>query len=196
MKIKNVVNFIFEINHLKKQARSGFQFAGIKYPDTVAEHMLRSAQIGYILAVMEGNKNPEKIACMLMIHDNAETRIGDQHKITARYISKKEAEGEVFEDQIRLLDEKIQNKWKIYFDEYESRNTQEGVIAKDADWLEMAFQAKEYFDMGITVATDWIDNVEKAVETKSAKKIMKEMRETQFTDWWKDLKKMTYEKLQ
>ncbi len=196
MKIKNIVNFIFEINHLKKQARSGFQFAGIKNPDTVAEHMLRSAQIGYILAVMEGNKNPEKIACMLMIHDNAETRIGDQHKITARYISKKEAEEKVFKEQIGLLDEEIQNKWKNYFDEYENRNTQEGVIAKDADWLEMAFQAKEYFDMGNAVATDWINNVEKAVETKSAKVIIKEMKKTQFTDWWKDLKKMTYEKLQ
>ncbi|MEA1936505.1 MAG: HD domain-containing protein [Patescibacteria group bacterium] len=195
MKIKNIVNFIFEINQLKRQIHSGFQIVGIKYPDTVAEHALRSAQIGYILAIMEGNSNPEKVACMLIIHDNPETRIGDQHKVAARYFSNKKAEEEVFEDQIDLLGEKIKNKWKIYFSEYENRNTEEGIIAKDADWIETAFQAKEYVDLGYERAVDWIDNVEKAVETKSAKKIIKEIRKTKFTDWWKNLKRMTYKKL-
>ena len=82
-----------------------------------------------------------------------------------------------------------------YFDEYENRNTKEGTIAKDADWIEMAFQAKEYVDMGYAEATDWIDNVEKAVETESAKKMIKEIKKTKFTDWWKGLKKMTYKKI-
>jgi 5'-deoxynucleotidase YfbR-like HD superfamily hydrolase len=83
----------------------------------------------------------------------------------------------------------------MYLSEYENRTTQESIIARDADWLETAFQAKEYFDLGYESTVDFIDNVEKALETESAKKIIKEMKNTKFTDWWKGLKKMTYEKL-
>jgi putative hydrolases of HD superfamily len=193
--LKNIVNFIFEINQLKRQGRTGFQLAGVKDPDTVAEHIMCAAQIGYIIAIMEKCPVPEKVACILLFHDNGETRVGDQNKVGARYFSKKKAEEEAFNDQLENLDIEIQKKWKKYFDEFENRNTKEGIIAKDADWLETAFQAKEYYDVGYKLMMDWINNVEKAVETKSAKMIIKEMKKTEFTEWWRGLKKMTYKKL-
>ena len=132
---------------------------------------------------------------MIMIHDNAETRIGDQDKVAARYYSNGDAETKAFIEQTELLSEKIQKKWQTYFEEYENRSTKEGIIAKDADWLEQAFQAKEYIDMGYKAAQNWIDNISKAVETKSAKKIIAEMQNTKFTEWFNGLKKMTYKKL-
>jgi putative hydrolases of HD superfamily len=195
MTIKNIVNFIFELNQLKRQRHSGFQLAGIKDPDTVAEHVMRAAQIGYILAVMEGDANPEKVAAMILIHDNGEVRIGDQNKVGARYFDNQQAEQDAFSDQLKNLGGQIEKKWKKYFFEFENRNTKEGIIAKDADWLETAFQAKEYLDMGCPSLDNWIANVEKALETKSAKALIKEMKKTNFTDWWKGLKKMTYKKL-
>ena len=192
---KNIANFIFEINQLKRQRHSGFQLAGVRDPDTVAEHVMRAAQIGYILAVMEGDANPEKVASIVLIHDNGEARVGDQNKVSARYFSIKEGEGKAFSDQLKNLGGDIEKRWRAYFNEFERRNTKEGIIAKDADWLETAFQAKEYMDIGFTFTEDWIKNVEKALETKSAKLVIKEMRKTKFTDWWKGLKKMTYKKL-
>ncbi|MFA6393497.1 MAG: HD domain-containing protein [Patescibacteria group bacterium] len=195
MNIKNIVNHIFEMSQLKRQRHSGFQLAGVKNPDTVAEHVMRAAQIGYILAVMEGDANPEKVAAMVLIHDNGEARVGDQNKVSARYFSVKDAEAEAFSDQLKNLGGEIEKKWQAYFNEFENRNTKEGIIAKDADWLETAFQAKEYVDVGFVFTEDWIKDVEKALETASAKKIIKEMKKTKFTDWWKGLKKMTYEKL-
>lgn len=194
MDTKKIVNFIFEINQLKLKRQSGWSLAGVDNPHSIAEHSLRAAQIGYILAVME-NANPEKVAVMLMMHDNGEARIGDQNKIAARYFDKSQAESEAFLDQVKNLGEVIEKKWREYFEEFENRNTKESVIAKDADWLETAFQAKEYFDLGYVSAKDWIQNVEKALETKSAKMILEEMKKTKFTDWWKGLKKMTYKKL-
>lgn len=161
----------------------------------MAEHALRAAQIGYILAVMEGDANPETVAAILVVHDNAEARIGDHHKVTARYINAKEAEEKAFAEQLEGTGEILEKKWLDYFSTYENRDTKEGIIAKDADWLEMAFQAKEYIDQGYKSAADWINNIEKAIETKSAKLILKEMKKTEFTDWWQDLKKMTYKKL-
>jgi putative hydrolase of HD superfamily len=194
MNTKKIVNFIFELNQLKLIKHNGWKLTGVKDPDSVAEHALRAAQIGYILAVMEG-ANPERVAAILVVHDNAEARIGDHHKVTARYISAKDAELKAFEDQLEGLDAEVSKKWKEYFLEYEERNTKEGIIAKDADWLEQAFQAKEYIDIGHKSAVGWINNIEKALETKSAKIILKEMKKTEFSDWWQELKKMTYKKL-
>jgi putative hydrolases of HD superfamily len=194
MDIKKVVNFIFELNMLKRESHSGWKLAGVAHPDSVAEHTLRAAQIGYILAIMEG-ADPEKVAAMIMIHDNPETRIGDQHKVSAKYINTSETEKQVMGDQVDLLGEIIAEKWTMYFEEFEERTTKEGIVAKDADWLEQAFQAKEYFDQGYKSTMNWIDNTEKAVETESAKLLIKELCETEFTEWWKDLKKMTYQKL-
>ncbi len=194
MNIKKITNFIFELSQLKRQVHSGFQLTGVKYPDTLAEHALRAAQIGYLLAVMEGDASPEKVASILMIHDNAEARIGDQHKVAARYYSNKEAEEKAFAEQLSGLGKMIEQTWHEYFYEFENRNTKEGIIARDADWLETAFQAKEYNDLGYNVI-NWIKNVEKAIETKSAKMIIKEMKKTNFAEWWYGLKKMTYKKL-
>ncbi len=194
MNVKRVVNFIFEINQLKRQRHSGWFLAGVAQPPSVAEHQLRAAQIGYILAALEG-ADPEKVACMLLIHDNAEARTGDQNKVSARYFSKKEGEAKAFKDQIEGLGKEIEKKWLGYFEEFEGRTTKEGVVAKDADWLETAFQAKEYYDTGHLSAVDWIKNVERAVETESAKLLIKQMKKTDFYDWWSGLKRMTYHKL-
>jgi len=195
MNIKNAVNFIFELNQLKQIKHGGFHLAGLKNPDTVAEHVMRAAQIGYILAEMEGITNPEKVALMVLFHDNGEARIGDQNKVSARYFDTKQAEFNAFSDQLKNLDKRMANELKNNFNEYEERTTKEGIIAKDADWLEQAFQAKEYVDLGHESAKVWIDNVEQALETSAAKSLLKEMKNTKFTDWWQGLMKMTYKKL-
>lgn len=195
MDIKKVVKFIFELNQLKRQPHTGWWLAGVRNPDSVAEHAMRAAQIGYILAVMEGDTNPEKVAAIVMMHDNGETRIGDQNKVSARYYSNKEPEKKAIEEQLDNLGEEIKKKWLGYFSEYESRDTKEGILAKDADWLEQAFEAKELVDNGYSAAQNWIDNIAKAIESDSAKKIIIAMRETHFTEWWRGLKKMTYTKL-
>lgn len=195
MNIKNTVNFIFELGQLKLIKHVGFNLAGVKEPDSVAEHVMRAAQIGYILAVMEGYENPEKIAAMVLIHDNGEIRIGDQHKVAARYFNTAAAEEKAFAEQLENLGEVIKNKWADYFKQFENRNTKEGIIAKDADWLETAFQAKQYLDLGYESVKEIIDNVAGAIETKSAKALLAEMKKVKFTDWWQGLKKMTYKKI-
>lgn len=201
MNIQNIVNFIFELGHLKRQEHSGWKLAGVKNPDSVAEHVAVAAQIAYILCEMENESNqsmqvnPEKVACMILFHDNAESRTMDQHKVASRYYSKKDAEEKAFAEQISLLNGTMIAKLKQYDQEYSTRTTKEGIIAKDADWLEVAFQAKEYIDQGYESCWEFINNVEKAVETESAKKLITTMKNTKFTDWWKDLKKMTYTKL-
>lgn len=58
------------------------------------------------------------------------------------------------------------------------------MIAKDADYLEQAFQGKIFVETGFPVAQNWIDNVGKALKTESAKQVWGKMVESHSTDWW------------
>lgn len=188
MDLKKTTNYIFELGVLKKFRHSGTKMAGVVNPDSIAEHAYRTAVIGYILAEME-KANPEKTALICLLHDNAEARITDLHKVARRYIDSSKAEMKAYEEQTASLGD-IGKKFLGLFKEYEHAKTREGVIARDADMLETAFQAKEYLDQGYKACQDWIRNVEKCVKTKSAKKLLKEMKKVEFTDWWRGLKNM------
>lgn len=189
--IKNIVNLIFEAFHLKIIKHEWWKIAWIKDPDSVAEHSLNAAQIGYILAKMEW-ADANKVATMLVWHDIAETRIWDFHKIAAKYITnKKEIEKNIMNDQFNLFEFK-EDIFKL-FEEYEEKTTLEWMIAKDADYLEVAFQWKIYLESWYKDTQNWIDNVWKALKTPSAKAIWEEMTKSSFTDWWKQtwLKKLS-----
>ena len=45
--LKAIADFLFEVGMLKRTPRSGFQFLGTGH-ETVAEHSLRAAVIGYV----------------------------------------------------------------------------------------------------------------------------------------------------
>lgn len=178
--IKKIVHLIFEWFHLKKLDHIGLKYLHIEKPDTVAEHSLNAAQIWYILAKMEG-ADANKVATMLVWHDIAETRIGDMHKVALRYITnKKELEEKVMEEQFEWL--AFKEEIKQYFNEMDDRLTLEGKLAKDADYLEQAFQAKIYTEIGYQDAQERITNVGNALRTESAKKIRNEMINWKSTD--------------
>src|SRR4030042_5441367 len=104
-----VTNYFFEVGMLKKILHNGPQCAGVKRTDTVAEHVYRAAVIGYIMGELEG-LNGEKVASIVLFHDNPESRIGDHNKVAQRYIDRKKAEKIVLKDQIKNLPPKIAKK--------------------------------------------------------------------------------------
>lgn len=187
--MKEITNYIFELGTLKRFAHSGTKMAGVKHPDTIAEHVQRAAVIAYILAKLE-KADAEKAMLMSLLHDNAESRITDLHKVARRYIDSKEAEKQAFREQCDSLPEDIGTIFNGCFLEYEDKKSPEAIIARDADLLETAFQAKEYVDLGYTVCHEWIDNVGKCLKTRSAKKIHARMKKTNFADWWRHLTKI------
>lgn len=185
----SITNFFHELSVLKILPRSGSFVAGIRNPDTVGEHVFRATQIAFVLAELE-NGNGEHSAFLTSIHDNAEARIGDHHKIASQYIvGKKGFECQAFMDQISGFPEKIQYKYKNAFDEFEENKTIEAKCSRDADLLECAFQAKEFLEQGYIGKQNWIDNVGKALQTNSAKQIFHDMNTSSCHDWWKELKK-------
>ena len=183
--MKDIVNFIFELENMQRIKHEGWRLAGVNNPESIADHSLNAAQIGFILAKLEG-EDPYKVCSMLVFHDIAEVRTGDIHKVANRYV--KNDEERALKDQLNKLDfgEEILDLWK----QVEYKETKAGIVAKDADLLEMAFKAKQYIEQGHSSAIDWINNIKENIKTDSAKKILKQLKETNSTDWWKGLKKI------
>jgi putative hydrolase of HD superfamily len=180
------VSFIFELGHLRRIKHEGWRIVGVDDPDSVAEHSLRAAQIAFVLASMEG-KDPYKVCAMAVFHDMGECRIGDLHKIAARYVEADEER--VVKDQTISLGETGKDIFDMW-NQIDNRLTPEGIIAKDADYLEQAFLAREYVEKGYRHAQEWINNVRDALQTESAKKLIDELECCGYNDWWAHLKKV------
>lgn len=181
----NLVNFFFELGQLKRVKRSGWWLLGINNPESVAEHSFRAAAIGYFLAKLE-KADENKITLMCLFNDLHETRINDLHKVGHKYINFKQAETKVHKEQTKKLDKNI---FSLHL-EFQEQKTKESIIARDADLLENALQAKEYIDQGYKNAQNWIENIKKIIKTNSAKSILKSIEITSSNNWWNDLKKI------
>lgn len=185
----SIADYIFEAGMLKRVARSGWWAEKVKYPESVAEHSFRTAIVAFILAKMEGmdDDGARKICTAAVFHDMHEARLGDMHKITARYIQiTKKLERKVESDQLRNAPKQLQSAISGTL----GLNDEESVILKDADYLECAFQAKEYMDIGHKGAESWIKTIETRLKTASAKKLLAVMKKKNSNDWWKGLKKI------
>ena len=189
MKNSNIAKFFFELGQAKHVKRSGWWLAGIKDPESIAEHMWRATILGKFIANQEG-ADQNKVVTMLLFHDIAEIRIGDIHKVGQRYLKKKEAESFAFEDQIKNLPMHMAKEISVLEKERSEQKTKEAMIAKDADLLECAMQAKEYKEQGYISCQDWMQNVKKQLKTKSAKELFAALENEPSTSWWGGLKEL------
>jgi putative hydrolase of HD superfamily len=183
----DILNFVFELGQLRRIKHEGWRVIGIANPESVAEHTLRAAQIGFILAKLENYSHPEQVCTMVVFHDIAEARVGDIHKLAQRYITVEEARAA--QEQLENLDElgdRIFDLWN----QVETRNSAAGIIAKDADLLEQAVMAKEYLEKGYGAAQRWIDNVSKALQTDAAKQLLATLETVNSYDWCLKIKSM------
>ena len=183
--LKKIVNFFFEVISLKQVKRSGLPVAGARNPDSVAEHCFAAAQIAYILAKME-KANAEHSTILALFHDNGESRVGDLHLIQKCYLNSEQGERRALFDQTAGIpaDEDL----KEMFEEFKKGNTPESVIARDADRLELALQAKYSIDVGGNKAIYlWFDRIRVLLRTESAKKLLEVIEKTDMNEWWQSI---------
>jgi len=182
-RIKKTVNFLYEIGGLKRIQRAGWGNIGIRNPDSVAEHVFATSQIAYILGKMEKAK-AERAVLIALFHDNGEARIGDQNLVNKLYLEGR-LEEKAFFEQIKDLpgNEEVESLYR----EWEKQETIESIVAKDADWIELAVQAKCYFNSGNKLAELWIKHAKTQLKTESAKKLLKMIEKTDIDEWWKEI---------
>jgi putative hydrolase of HD superfamily len=182
--IKKIANFLFELAGAKITARTGWQRIGIKVPESLADHCALSGQIAFVLAAMEG-ANAERAAALAIFHDTAELRLGDANWVARIYNDYKKQEGKVQSDQIDGLS--VAPQMKGIFDELREGKTKAAQIARDADFLDMAIQAKYYAENGNKKALLWIESINDVFKTESAKQIFAAVKNTEIENWWMEL---------
>lgn len=177
-----VARFLFEAGTLKLTKRSGWWMAGVKDPESVADHSWRTALIASIIAQLEG-ADPARAAFLAVWHDSQETRTGD-----VNHLGKKYAQGEadpraITADQVAGMPEQLAEAIRALVGEYEAKESLEAVCARDADKLECMIQGIEYRAQGYAHAQRWIDNSRGRITTKSGQDLADAVLETGSLDW-------------
>src|SRR5260370_39024852 len=83
--VEALARYAYEGGHLKRSARTGWWMVGVSDPESVAEHTLRTALLGYLLAEIEG-ADAARTAVLCLFHDMQETRIGDIPCVGKEYL--------------------------------------------------------------------------------------------------------------
>ena len=180
---KRAVEFLFEVGMLKKTPRTGYQFLG-SGGESVADHSFRTAIIGYVLASQENDADRNKVVLMCLFHDLSEARSGDHNYMNKKYVEVDEESA--IRDQVRELlfgDEII-----ALIHEFNSGDTLDARLSKDADQLDLILELKEQLDLGNPNAQDWLSFAFRRLHTDGAKKMAEEILTTHSTDWWFDKK--------
>jgi len=177
--MQDLVNFLFEVGMLQKTPRSGFQFLG-SGSESVAEHILRTIFIGYTLCKMDKSADELKVLKMCLVHDLPEARTGDMNYVNKKYVTVHE-EKAVAELTGTLF---FGGEIKDIINEFNEKQTNESIIAHDADQLALLLQLKEYGDLGNKYSKDWIVFVLKRLHTDNAKKVADGILKTDSAEWW------------
>ena len=183
----DAAKFLYEVGQLKRVKRSGWWIAGVKDPESVAEHTFRTAVIAYLLARLEG-ADAGKTVLMALFHDLSETRTNDAHRIVRRYADWRDVDKKAMREQSKRLPDGVANEVVSFFEEFEKEVSLEAKLVRDADLLECLIQAREYQALGYHDVADWISNAQAALTTESAKKVAVECLKTEPKEWWQGLK--------
>jgi len=149
--LNEMIEKVFEkVLELKNIPRQGWKVKlGINNPESVADHSYSTAVMSMILSDIEG-LDSEKIIKMALLHDLAESIIGD---ITPDHITKNEKiskENHAIKQILKNLPNKIAEQYFGIWNDYQKESSKEAILLHDIDKLEMAFQAKFYQKNGIS----------------------------------------------
>ena len=181
--LSNLTGLLYEIGLLKRYRRTGWLVAGVRDPESIADHSFRTAVIASVITALEGG-NPERAAFMSLFHDTQETRITDIPYLGKLYLKATPNE-DVTADQVRGVPGPVAEMVSGAVGEYEEKTSLEAVCARDADKLECLIQAIEYREQGHENVQPWIDSSLAALKTASAKRLADEALRTGSLEWVK-----------
>ncbi len=180
----NVAFFLYEMGLLKRSKRTGWWIAGVKDPESVAEHSFRTAMIGTILSMAAG-ADPGRTAMLCLFHDSQETRIGDVPAVGKGYV-RTARNSEVTADQVKSFPEEVGRTIRALVEEYEAHESQEAILARDADKLECLIQAREYEAQGYKEVSPWIETSAAALRSDAARQLATTLQIIGPSQWWKE----------
>jgi putative hydrolase of HD superfamily len=179
--LAEVARFLYEAGTLKQSKRTGWWMAGVRDPESVAEHAWRTSLIASIIAKLEG-ADPARAAFLAVWHDSQETRTGDVNHLGKKYTGEADPQA-VTADQVAGMPEVLASTIQDLIAEYEGRESPEAICARDADKLECLLQGIEYRAQGYELAQRWIDNSRGRLVTKTANELADQLLSMGPLDW-------------
>ncbi|MFD4907941.1 HD domain-containing protein [Kitasatospora purpeofusca] len=179
--LSSVARFLFEAGTLKHTKRTGWWMAGVRDPESVAEHSWRTSLLASIIARLEG-ADPARATFLATWHDVAETRTGDVNYVGKKYATSADPQA-VTADQVAGMPEILASTVRDLIAEYEGKESPEAICTRDADKLECLIQGVEYLAQGYANAQRWIDNSYGRLTTKTAKDLADAVLATDSLDW-------------
>lgn len=171
---------LFESALLKRIQRTGYAYLGTG-GENVASHSYGVVFCAWILSeICRENLNKEKLFKMALIHDLAETRIGDFNAVNKIY--NKADERRALEDAFSEtpIKEEILSIWE----EYRKQKSLEAKLVHDADVIDLIIQLKEQKDLNNPYAEKWIEYAKKRLITDEAKNLVEAILNTEWCSWW------------
>jgi len=139
-----ISDFFFQIAGLKKLPRSGWKIkVGLDNSESVAEHSYMMSVMAMVLSDLK-SLNSEKVIKMSILHDWAESKIGDFMPDEIGNDKKSELESYAMMEILESLPQSLQSDYQKMWDEFLVRETPEARLVHELDKLEMALQAKIY----------------------------------------------------
>jgi putative hydrolase of HD superfamily len=179
--LADVAHFLWEAGTLKNARRTGWWMAGVRDPESVAEHAWRTSVIASVIATLEG-ADAARAAHLAVWHDSQETRTGDVNHLGKKYAAAADPEA-VTEDQTAGMPEVLRSAVRAVVAEYEAKETPEAICARDADKLECMLQGLEYKAQGYSSAQRWIDNSRARIVTESGQRLADELLAQEPLGW-------------
>jgi len=177
--LRPVANFLFEVGMLKRTPRSGLQFLG-SGSDSVAEHLLRTAYLGFAVGRLVPDVDRDKLVLLCLLHDFAEARTGDLNYENKKYV--KADEEAAMRDAAAPLP--FGADMLALVAEFEARQTLEARLAHDCDQLELLLVLKEESDRGNPQAQEWIAFALERLREPISQQLARAILAARSSDWW------------
>jgi putative hydrolase of HD superfamily len=103
--------------------------------------------MGMVISDLE-NYDSEKILKMILLHDLAESKIGDYTPNQISKENKTKIENNAYDEIINMLPDTIKLQYGEIWEEYQKQESPESKIVYQIDKLEMVLQAKMYQKKG------------------------------------------------
>jgi putative hydrolase of HD superfamily len=143
-----LLSFFESVVRLKSVKRAGWILkAGISNPESVSDHTYSMCAIGMILSDMLG-LDTERVMKMIIIHDLAESIIGDYMPGEITRKKKRIDERKAMTSILYQMPVAIRSNYKGIWEEYQLNKTQVAKFVHKLDKLEMALQATQYINEG------------------------------------------------
>jgi putative hydrolase of HD superfamily len=154
MNEEKILKFFQEVNKLKYIKRTGWTERGVKNAETSAEHSFMAAFQALVLG-SKRDLNMEKVLKMALVHEIAESQVGDMitKEIwpkggTVTEKEKHDIEKEALEKLLDYLEPEMKNELMRLWLEFEEGKTKEAVFLKIIDKFETILQALNYHRKG------------------------------------------------